>query len=243
MPNTDIRVQVTFPGHWKTRKMERLAGDMGVKCLIYLWIFVAVNKPDGELAGMSDNDIEDAAYWTGPPGQFIKSLLECGFIDGEETTRAVHDWQEHNKWCAEFPIRSERNRKNIVKRWDDVEYQSNTKAKKSNTGCSTTSKVRKGKGRKGEGNLAVAKWTDLMRENLDTTYKPSGADCAGCKEAFEHVEGDIDEFARRALNCINDEWFREHRPTAKYFANNIEKFKIGLDEDGHPPGFWESAGG
>jgi len=147
MPNTDIRIQVTFPAHWKTRKLERLAGDAGVKCLIFLWCFTGVNKCDGILTGMSDLDIEDAAYWTGIPKQFVTALLECGFLEGEENDRLLHDWKDHNKWCAEFSIRSERNRKSIESRWNTSRIQDEYEA---NTSCSTTSKVRKGKEGKGK---------------------------------------------------------------------------------------------
>jgi len=147
MPNTDIRIQVTFPAHWKTRKLERLAGDAGVKCLIFLWCFTGVNKCDGILTGMSDLDIEDAAYWTGIPKQFVTALIECGFLEGEENDRLLHDWKDHNKWCAEFSIRSERNRKSIESRWNTSRIQDEYET---NTSCSTTSKVRKGKEGKGK---------------------------------------------------------------------------------------------
>jgi len=171
MPNTDIRIQVTFPAHWKTRKLERLAGDAGVKCLIFLWCFAGVNKCDGILTGMSDLDIEDAAYWTGIPKQFVTALIECGFLEGEESNRSLHDWGDHNKWCAEFSIRSERNRKSIESRWNTSRIQDEYEM---NTSCCTTSKVRKGKEGEGkagkEGNGSVSQ-DSVKSQDLPVEYK------------------------------------------------------------------------
>ena len=111
MPNTDIRVQVTFPSHWKTRKLEKLAGHEGIKCLIYLWIFVAVNKPDGKLTDMNEEDIETAAYWNGDPGVFVDALCNCKFLVGDVGNYEIKDWKEHQPWAANAKKRSKAARK------------------------------------------------------------------------------------------------------------------------------------
>lgn len=79
--------------------------------------------------------------------------------------------------------------------------------------------------KKGVGHPAVQKYIDLMRELLDPTYKPGPVDPRGCKEAYDHLDGDMEEFERRARNCMGDDWFKKNMPNARYFANNIEKYK------------------
>jgi len=115
MPNTDIRIQVTFPAHWKTRKLEYLLGEAGPKYLIYLWCYAGVSKPLGDFSGMTDEEIEASAFWPGESGKLIEGLIESGYLNGEKGERKLHDWKEHNGWAYGFPSRSERNRKNRVK--------------------------------------------------------------------------------------------------------------------------------
>jgi len=253
MPNTDIRIQVTFPAHWKTRKLEYLLGEAGPKYLIYLWCYAGVSKPLGDFSGMTDEEIEASAFWPGESGKLIEGLIESGYLNGEKGERKLHDWKEHNGWAYGFPSRSERNRKNRVK---PVKEKHKVVKEKYNVLKGNTvshgdgnGKVMEGKGdgevrKKPTGHPAVAKWTDLMREHLDSTYKPPGYDCKACKEVYEHLDSNIEEFERRAQNCINDEWFRDKKLNASYFAKNVERFKEGTgtgltfkDEGVFAPGY------
>src|SRR5690606_2951978 len=78
--------------------------------LVCLFLWAAGNRPDGNLAGMTDEDIELAVDWTGVAGAFVSALAEVAFLDGEEGRRRIHDWDEHNPWASGAETRSEKGR-------------------------------------------------------------------------------------------------------------------------------------
>lgn len=115
--NKDFRLNVGFISHPKTVKLRRRCGDAAVLSLIALFGFTAQNKPDGNLAGMSDEDIGIAAKWDGEPAIFVSALLECRFLDDADGHFVVHDWAMHNGWAANAPSRSEQGKKAASHRW------------------------------------------------------------------------------------------------------------------------------
>lgn len=106
----DARISIAFPSHPKTKKLQRRLGDSGPLACIYLILWTAANRSDGDLSGMTDEDIELAIDWRGDPGALIDSMAEVGFLEGEEGARAFHDWQDHNPWAAGAEARSEKSR-------------------------------------------------------------------------------------------------------------------------------------
>jgi hypothetical protein len=98
--NKDVRIQASLPSHPKTKKLVRALGPGGGWFLVRLFLWVAVNRPDGDLNGLSDDDLELAIDWPNEPGAFIAHLAGVGFVDGGECTRRIHDWEEHNPWAA-----------------------------------------------------------------------------------------------------------------------------------------------
>ena len=60
----DARISTAFPRHPKTVKLQRRLGATGCGSLVCLFLWVADNRPDGDLSGMSDEDIEIAAGWS-----------------------------------------------------------------------------------------------------------------------------------------------------------------------------------
>jgi hypothetical protein len=92
---TDARISTGLPSHPKTKKLvRRLGGDAGWR-LVCLFLWVAAHRSDGDLSGMTDEDIELAVDWDGDEGVFVKCLADVGFLDGAEGARTIHDWQEH----------------------------------------------------------------------------------------------------------------------------------------------------
>lgn len=105
-------------------------GFQGVKSLLELWSWVALNRPDGNLGSASDpsgempandvndrsttvptprttvrrpldeEDIEIAAKWPGEPGLLVKTLVELGWLDRNEHGYILHEWLRHNPWAA-----------------------------------------------------------------------------------------------------------------------------------------------
>ena len=107
---TDARISTGLPGHPKTKKLIRRLGPAAGWHLVCLFLWVADNRSDGDLAGMTDEDIELAIDWAGEDGAFVKELVSVGFVEGEEGARAVHDWEEHNPWAAGSEKRAEKSR-------------------------------------------------------------------------------------------------------------------------------------
>ena len=114
--NTDIRLSVGFWQHPKTKKTVKRLGLEGIRSLQVLWLWAAVNRPDGNLAGMDAEDIELAADWKGNEGEFCAFCLGV-WIDEADGGYALHDWAEHNSWQAKAKDRSESARKNANVRW------------------------------------------------------------------------------------------------------------------------------
>ena len=106
----DARLSVLLPSHPKTKKLIRRLGKAGAWDLVRLFLWVASNRSDGDLSGLSDEDLELSIDFDGEEGSFISALVEVGFIDGEAGARKVHDWQEHNPWAAGADARSEKSR-------------------------------------------------------------------------------------------------------------------------------------
>ena len=107
---TDARISTAFPSHPKTKKLRRRLGDSGPLGCMYLFLWAAANRSDGDLSGLSDEDIELAVDWEGDHGALVAEMVEVGFLDGDEGSRRIHDWAEHNPWAAGADARSEKAR-------------------------------------------------------------------------------------------------------------------------------------
>lgn len=143
--NSDIRLKVTFPNHHKIKKLHRRLGPQGPLCLIYLWLYVAENKPDGVLVGMDEEDIELACQWTGDAGSMLAALLDLCLLHKQADAYVIHDWAENNPYAFHAPIRSERAKKGAEARWkkhaqkQDVNASSMLAAETSNAPTPTPS--------------------------------------------------------------------------------------------------------
>lgn len=106
----DARISTGLPGHPKTKKLVRRLGAEGPLGCIYLFLWTAANRSNGDLTGMTDEDIELAIDWAGDEGAFVAAMAEVGFLEGEPDARRIHDWAEHNPWAAGAEARSEKSR-------------------------------------------------------------------------------------------------------------------------------------
>jgi hypothetical protein len=113
---TDVRISAELPKHPKFKKLIRRLGAEGGLCLIWLFLWAAANRSDGDLSGLSDEDIELAIDWSGEAGEFVRECVDVGFLDGDEFDRSIHDWDVHNPWAAGADMRSAKARWNAVKR-------------------------------------------------------------------------------------------------------------------------------
>jgi hypothetical protein len=102
----DLRLKTSWRVSLKRRLLQRKLGAEGVLALVDLWTWCAIERPSGDLAGIGDDEIEIACDWTGAPGALVAALVELRLLDGAEGARSVHDWAEHNGYCATAADRS-----------------------------------------------------------------------------------------------------------------------------------------
>ncbi len=117
--NTDIRLSVSFKGHRKRKKFKMLLDHpSATDFLIDLWITVAVDRPDGSLAGLDSLDICLMAGWEGDCTHFVEALTAAGFIDKTEKGYEIHEWVEHNGYASGAKLRSAAAQKAAKLRWN-----------------------------------------------------------------------------------------------------------------------------
>lgn len=104
---SDARISIGLPDHPKTKKLIRRFGDGAAWRLVRLFLWAASNRSDGDLTGLTNEDIELAVDWSDQENAFVNALVEVGFLDGEEGAYKIHDWAEHNPWAAGANDRSE----------------------------------------------------------------------------------------------------------------------------------------
>lgn len=117
--NQDIRLDMGFFGNLKTRKFKRELGDQGIACLIQLWCYVGERHPKGVLDGVSLEDLEEIAGWTGERGAFASDAVRMRWVDqGESGVLSIHDWKEHQPYIFHSDKRSEAARVASAARWE-----------------------------------------------------------------------------------------------------------------------------
>lgn len=116
----DARISTALPNHPKTKRLRKRHGQAGCWCLVCLFLWVANNRSNGDLSGLSDEEIELAADWMGNDGELVASLVEVRFLDGNTGSYKVHDWHEHNPWAATKEIRIAAARNAANKKWEGV---------------------------------------------------------------------------------------------------------------------------
>lgn len=106
---SDARINTGLPTHPKTVKLCRRLGDVAGWNLVQLFLFTASQRPDGDLAGLTNEDLEISSGWRGDAGKFVSTLVDLRWLDGDrEGEYRMHDWAIHNPYAAAAPQRSER---------------------------------------------------------------------------------------------------------------------------------------
>lgn len=83
------------------RKLKALARSLRVRRavalghLVCLWCWALDNAPDGDLAGIDERDIQEAADWPKKPGTFLEALVATGFLDDKGGQLIIHDWDDY----------------------------------------------------------------------------------------------------------------------------------------------------
>lgn len=115
----DLRLAVGFLRHHKTQALRRLLGADAVLALVGLWSYAAESRPSGELDGMTPEDVEAVAGWTGQPGALFAALVQTRFVDKSDDGACVslHKWRMHQPWIVDAPRRSRLAAKAAKCRW------------------------------------------------------------------------------------------------------------------------------
>lgn len=91
-----IELHQTLPGHRKTMRLRRIlkigtAQAVGHLCMLWLWALD--NCQDGDVSGLLDCEIAEAAGYDGKkPEEFAGALRAAGFVDCEGR---IHDWDAY----------------------------------------------------------------------------------------------------------------------------------------------------
>lgn len=113
----DVRIATGLRTHRKTKRLKRLLGKEGCWSLMCLFMWAGAERWTGDLAGLSDADIEEEADWDGDAGALIAALVEVKFLVGEQGARRIHDWAEHNPYAATKGQRIEQGKVAANARW------------------------------------------------------------------------------------------------------------------------------
>ena len=96
----DIRLSLGFWNHPKTKKLQKRLGLEAIRSLQILWLWAAQNKPTGILYAMSAEDVELASDWNGGDGEFSTALVDLGWLEFQNETYIIHDWEIHQPWLV-----------------------------------------------------------------------------------------------------------------------------------------------
>lgn len=120
MAKQDMRIDVDFVDHPKTKRLIRMTGFEGFYCLMKLFSIAAKIYKRGELKNCDSADIEDLTGWTGEQGKLVEALLDTkiGFLEKKGNLYIIHDWDLNQPWIYHSEERSEKAKKSVSVRWE-----------------------------------------------------------------------------------------------------------------------------
>jgi hypothetical protein len=121
----DLRLDLGFYGHGKTRRLIRRLGDAGVIALQKLWIYAAINHPGDGILPMDAESIADVCDWHGDSIELVSALTEglqpgkSGFLEELPDGRGfrLHDWEDHQEYLVHAPDRTAAAKNAANARW------------------------------------------------------------------------------------------------------------------------------
>lgn len=93
-----IELHQTLVDHPKVRRLARALGVHPMQAighLVALWLWCLDYAPAGDLGHVADDDLADAARWSGDAGRFVAELERVMLVDYVAGSRAVHDWEDY----------------------------------------------------------------------------------------------------------------------------------------------------
>ena len=117
MPRDDMRTSTGVTKHRKIRRLIKALGHEAFTCLVTLWGYVAEERKDGRLTGMSVQDIEDEAGWEGETGTFVTTLAALKLLDRQGPLYMMHNWSTRQPYVATHVERSAQAKEAARVRW------------------------------------------------------------------------------------------------------------------------------
>jgi len=119
----DMRMSPGVADHRKIERLCRALGDGAFRCLVRLWGYAAQERRDGRLTGMTDEDIEAEARWSGEPGLFVRTLTAVRLLDIQAggsggRTVSLHNWPSRQAFIVSFAERSAKAAENARVGWE-----------------------------------------------------------------------------------------------------------------------------
>ncbi len=119
----DMRMSPGVADHRKIERLCRALGDGAFRCLVRLWGYAAQERRDGRLTGMTDEDIEAEARWSGEPGLFVRTLTAVRLLDIQAggsggRTVSLHNWPSRQAFIMSFAERSAKAAENARVGWE-----------------------------------------------------------------------------------------------------------------------------
>lgn len=113
----DFRVKTSWRTSRKRKMLKRSLGVDAVLAIQDLWSYCASEREDGDLSGLSNEEIAAEADWDGDADEWIAVLVKLTLLDGAEGTYRIHDWEDHNPYVASGKPRSEAGEIAAHERW------------------------------------------------------------------------------------------------------------------------------
>lgn len=113
----DFRISTS----WRTnRKRKRLMRDLGPAAVIALedlWSYAAAERTDGDLCGLSAQDIADEVDYIEDAQALVSVLIELRLLDKTDDGYRLHNWSRRQGWVAGESARAASGRASVHKRW------------------------------------------------------------------------------------------------------------------------------
>lgn len=93
-----IELHQTLPQNKKIMRLKRLLKiktPQAIGHICMLWLWALDNAPGGDLSEFTAEDIAEVCEFSKDPEIFLKSLVECGFIDETKNSKTIHEWESY----------------------------------------------------------------------------------------------------------------------------------------------------
>src|SRR5208283_269625 len=121
----EIRIDVGFHSHRKTKRLIAMLGLQGPWSLQILWAKMSTQRTKGVLTGMDETDIALEAEWPGDAQEFVAALMTCGGVGkpgylekGDDGVYRLHGWEDHQRYVLFAEERVEQARMAAKARWE-----------------------------------------------------------------------------------------------------------------------------